>query len=328
MHILYNFNPPWLLGLLFPLGLLDFVPARLLWLVVQVGLLLFCTDRLWQLYGGRPERRVVAWLLCLGFFPTLQLLSLGQFSVLILAGLVGFLLLQEKHPVWAGAALALTLTKPHLAIVFWVAFGLWCWHRRRWAILLGTAGAVAGATLVAWLCNPNVIGQYVAMWGRNPTTSWIPPTPGSLLRFLLGAEHVWLMFLFPALGMTWAAWYYVRHRHRWDWAERLPVLLLACFLTAAYGWAYDQVILLPVVVQGAIAVLRRPMATAGVALAVYLGLSGLAVTMNVCRCEEYLFFWIAPALLIGYLLLRPHAPLAPRHSITFAPSAGSPGSSS
>jgi hypothetical protein len=301
-HILYVFTPPWSLGLLLPLGLLDFTRARLLWMSVQIALLLGCSAALWRRYGGPPGQRVVAWALCLSFFPTLQLLALGQMTVLTLAGAVGFAFWHKKHPLWAGAAAGLTLFKPHLAVVVWAPLGLWCLHRRRWPVLAGAAGTTLALAGLAWACNPHVFGQYAALWGHNPTAGWIPPTPGSLLRFLLGPDHFWLAFVFPALGVAWAAARWWRRRDRWDWAEELPALLLGCFLTAAYGWAYDLVILLPALLAGAAR--ARPGPAAAGALAVYVALDALAVAMNVARCEEYLFFWIAPAVLAGWALLR------------------------
>jgi hypothetical protein len=302
-HILYIFNPPWTLGLLLPLARLDFLRARLLWMAIEVALLLGTTAALWRRQGGSPQGRVVAWALAFTFFPTLQLLALGQMTVLTLAGAVGFVLWEKKHPWIAGMAAGLTLIKPHLVVVLWVPLGLWCLQRRRWPVLAGAAGTTLALAGLAWICNPRVLGQYAAMWGHNPAASWVPPTPGSLLRLLLGSDRFWLAFVFPALGVAWAAARWWRRRHRWDWVEELPVLLLGCFLTAAYGWAYDLVILLPALLGSAAAVRTRP-AVAAAALAAYVALDGLAVAMNVARCEEYLFFWIAPAVLAGTVLLR------------------------
>jgi hypothetical protein len=305
-HILYMFNPPWTLGLFLPLGLLDFARARLLWMAVQVILLLACVEGLWRLYGGTPQRRALAWVLCFTFFPTLQLLALGQVTILTLAGAVGYALWQKDRPWQAGIAAGLTVMKPHLVLVLWVPLLLDSLRQRRWQVLAGAAGIVGILTAAAWICNPRVLEQYLAMWGQNPTTSWIPPTPGSLLRLLLGPEKFWLAFVFPALGMVWAAVRWWRHRAAWDWPRQLPVLLLACFLTAAYGWAYDLIILLPALLQAAAGAARGRSAIA--ALAAYGALAVLAVAMNLARCEEYLFFWIAPAVLGGYLLLRPARP--------------------
>jgi hypothetical protein len=302
-YILYMFNPPWTLGLLFPWSLFDFTWARLLWLAVQVAVLGACAGRLWQLYGGPPRTRVLAFVLCFTFFPTLQLLALGQVTVLTLAGAVGFVVWEREQPWRAGVAAGLTLIKPHLVVVLWVPLGLNCLWRRRWPVLLAAATTVLALTSISWVCNPQVLQQYVAMWGQNPTSSWIPPTPGSLLRLLLGPEKFWLAFVFPTLGMAWAAIHWWRRRDRWDWAQELPALLLACFLTAAYGWAYDLVILLPALVVGAASAAQGRAGTA--ALAAYLPLTVLAIAMNIAHCEEYLFFWIAPAVLTGYQLLRP-----------------------
>jgi len=310
-EILQLLNPPWVLALMLPFGTLDFQPARLLWLLIQVGLLVFSAGALWRLYGGSEDRHILAWLLCFSYFPTLQMLGLGQVSVLILAGVLGFVLLEKECPLGAGMAAALTLVKPQLPALFWVVLGLWCLEHRRWFVILGAAGTLLGLTLIAWLCNPHVFADYRDLWASNPAARWLPPTPGSLLRLWLGKEQVWLNFVFPLLGLLWVLWYYWSRRRDWSWADQFPVLMLACYLTTAYGWAYDQVILLPALLQGAVWTLARPLGVRLLALAVYLALTGLAVWMNVAHCDELLFFWTAPALLVGYLLLMPRGERRP-----------------
>lgn len=311
-EILLPLNPPWVMGLILPFGLLDFQPARLLWLLIQIGLMAFCAGALWRLQGGPEERLSLAWLLCFSFFPTLQLLGLGQVSVLILTGVVGFVLLEKEQPFGAGVVAALTLVKPQLPALFWVAVGLWCLERRRWQILLGAGSMFLVMTLTAWICNPRVFADYRTMWAANPAARWFPPTPGSFMRLLLGPDQFWLNFVFPCLGLVWVVWYYLSRRRDWNWAAQLPPLMLACFLTTAYGWAYDQVILLPALLQGAIWALERSPGVRILALTVYLALTGLAVWMNVAQYDELWFFWIAPALLAGYLLLKPRGESRPK----------------
>src|SRR5436190_15771977 len=64
-------NPPWTLTLAMLVGLLKARVAQLLWLAVSLVLVVGCADRLWELYGGPPGQRWVAWLLSLTFLPTL-----------------------------------------------------------------------------------------------------------------------------------------------------------------------------------------------------------------------------------------------------------------
>lgn len=314
-HILYMFNPPWVLGFFTPWGLLPWPAARLLWLAVQAVLLLWSADRLWCLYGGSPQHRSWAWLVAFSFFPTLQLLALGQTTVVTLAGIVGFLLWQRQRPLLAGIAAGFTLLKLHLVLVLWAPLGLWCLHGRHWRVLIGALIAVGALTAVAWAVNLRVFVEFFTLWGTHPPAAWVPPTPGSLLRAMLGMEKGWLALIFPALGVGWAAlrWWY--RRDSWDWARETPLLLLVCFLTAAYGWAYDLVLLLPALLQGVVEVYRRGRCAIAVASIGFFLLTGLAVAMNLNRCEEYLFFWIAPAVLVAYLYLRRPAigqiPLAP-----------------
>jgi hypothetical protein len=201
----------------------------------------------------------------------------------------------------------LTLLKPHLVLVLWVPLGLECLRQRRWRVLLGAAGTALTLTGLAWACNPQVMHQFVQMWRQDPPASWVPPTPGSLLRLLLGPEKFWLVLVFPALGVAWAVAHWWRRRDSWDWPCQLPVVLLVGFLTAAYGWAYDLVVLLPALLQVAAGLVRSRPAVAVPVLAGYFLLTALATFMNLAHWQEHRFFWIAPAVLVGYLLLRPPA---------------------
>jgi hypothetical protein len=295
-----------------PFTALDYAAARWLWLVLQAVVLLACADFLWRVYGGPPEQRWVAWLVCLGFYPTLQLLGLGQLSFWTLAGLTGFLVCASRgRMARAGAWAGLAVVKPQTVLLLGAALALWSADRRRPLPLLAALATGLLLTLVASVPDPQVVRQYVDMILHDPPAEWIPPTPGSLLRFLFGERHFWLAFVPTLVGLVWLAWYYARGRRDWDWAGRMPLLVFACLLTMPYGWVYDMVLLLPALIQGAVRCLALPRATRLAAAGLFVALNALALALNLLRVQEYAFVWIPPVFLAFYLALRPRA-VAPR----------------
>ncbi|MBL8793726.1 MAG: DUF2029 domain-containing protein [Planctomycetia bacterium] len=307
-YAIMMWNPPWTLTLVMPFGMLSYPAGRFAWLLLHALLAVGCADAVWRFYGGRDEQRWLAWLLALSFTPTLVVLRMGQIAPFMLLGLTGFLLLQaSRRDVAAGAFLVLSSIKPHLVYLVWAAWLCWIVQERRWRMLLSAAACGLVLLGVAAAVNPNVIAQYRQATAERPPVDWITTTFGTLLRVLFAPEQRWLHFLPPALGLLWFAPYWWNHRRRWDWQEQLPFLLLVSYVTAAFGWLGDQVVLiLPLVALAAWTSQRadrRLWLIAGVSYAV-LNLADL--TLNaVFPAEQLVHLWTAPALLIGYLLLRP-----------------------
>ncbi len=300
-------NPPWTLAFVMPFGLLPARPSQLLWLALSLSSVVYCADWGWRYYGGSAKHRWAAWSLALTFMPTLFVLQSGQIGPALLLGVVGFLHFARRDRGWlAGAATVLIAIKPHLAYLFWVALLLWSLDRRRWTVLLG--GGVAGLTamLIALACNPAVISHYREAMGHHPPEQWISPTPGAFLRVLVGGEMFYLQFVPTLAGLAWFVPHWIRHRNTWKWAEQMPLLLLVSFVTASYGaWPFDLVVLLLPIVQLAVLVQtadRRSLFA--LALGAYLLINGLALTLNLLRFTSKWFVWMAPALLVSYLILR------------------------
>jgi hypothetical protein len=308
-------NPPWTLTLAMPVGLLKARVAQLLWLAVSLVLVVWCADRLWAEYGGPADRRWVAWALALAFPPTLFVLQAGQIGPFILLGIAGFLMAERRGwPLLAGAAAALLAIKPHLVYLFWPALAVWAVRRprsNRGLVIVGGLGAGVVATLIPLACNPSVVGQYVEAMTQRTPEQWRSPTMGSLLRDVFGADQFRLQFVPTVLGLAWLAFEGWRSRHQvWDWRDRMPLILLVSFVTASYGaWPFDLVILLPAVVQVGAEIAaagdRRRIVLAALTFAV---IAAGALAMNVLKVTSNWFVWMAPALLIAYVVLRPAHP--------------------
>ncbi len=309
---LMMWNPPWTLVFVMPFGLLSFEMSRVLWLWVSLGLLLVCTDWAWRFYGGLSQHRWLARLVSFAFLPTLLVLYLGQVGPLILAGVVGFLYFEKRRRWWqAGAATVLIALKPQLLYLFWLALLLWALHHRRWSVLLG--GGLAGllAMGVAMIFNPAVVSQYIHTTASEPPLYWETPTLGTALRLLFGQDRHWLQFVPTGLGALWFAIHWRRHRHKWIWAEQMPLVLLVSLLTTPHRWTHDQVVLLPALMQAAVWVVdSRQRSIAAFAVVGYLAINTIPLT-PVTLPGDFWRIWMTPALLAGYLLLRRQIPPLP-----------------
>jgi hypothetical protein len=318
-------NPPWTLTLAMPIGVLQARLGQLIWLGVSLLLVVGCSDRLWIEYGGAPERRWISWALSLTFMPTLFVLHAGQIGPFILLGITGFLVAERRGLPWlAGACAVLMAIKPHLVYLFWIALAVWSLRRpfpTRWKVIAG--GIIVGvvATAIPMACNPDVLAQYWdAMTNRTPE-QWKSPTIGSYLREWYGETRFGLQFVPTLAGLAWLAVWGLgvarddpssqppprSGRGEEYWHERMPMLLLVSFVTASYGaWPFDLVILLAAVVPVAARLSRtaKP-ATVALALVVYLVMDGAALAMNLAAMTSDKFIWMAPALLVAYVVFRP-----------------------
>jgi hypothetical protein len=305
-------NPPWTLALVMPLGLLPARPAQLLWLLLNFVAILYSADCLWRLYGGRTDRRWIAWLLGIGYVPTIFVLRSGQIGPALLLGLTGFLVFERaERDFWAGAATALVAIKPHLFILFWIALALWICFRRRWKVLAGAVAAALVATGLALLPNSHVLHEYLLAARTHPPEQWVSPTMGSLLRYAFGEKRFWLQFAPMVLGLGFFVPYWLQNGRKWNWRQHAPLLTLVCFVTAPYGaWPFDLVVLLPGVMQIAARLHssslihtseQSPSLARLVLVAAYAATNLAALGMNLAHASSFWFIWFSPAMLVLYL---------------------------
>jgi hypothetical protein len=304
---------PWALTLLMPFCGLSAGLSHLLWLTLQLAVLVLAVGGTWLVCGGRTEDVWRGGLLALAFLPTHCVLVTGQFGLLILLGLVGFLyFLRQGRDAWAGVALVLTAIKPQLTLLFWVALLLWAVNRRRWRLVAG--GLVGAAALLAWPLwqNPSLpIHYWHALTQRTQTHSHLSPVLGTGLRLVFGVDRFWLQFVPTIPGLAWVAWYWRRHRRDWDWQQRLPALLFASFLTASYGaWPFDLVVLLLPLLQLTVRLQAAPVRTIALAATWFALVNLLALTQLMAEVQYFCFVWMTPTLWAGYVLVDRGLPKA------------------
>jgi hypothetical protein len=217
--------------------------------------------------------------------------------------MVGFLSLQsdKKNDILAGACAALTLIKPQAVYLFAAAVILWALYARRYKIILGLAGAVIGCTLLAAAVNPTVLQDYLRAVTTHSPSDYGTPTIGAWLRhFVVGWDAFWPQYIPAGFGLGWLVVYFVKNRSRWLWRERLPILLLVSAITVAFGWTYDQVVLLLVSISAFTILLNQAKPAQ---IAIYAGLYAalqLLLLLFLFRLNDFWTIWFSPALLLWY----------------------------
>jgi len=289
-------NPPWILPVIVPFGLLSFSTGKSLWFVVGLALVFLSVHWLWDLYG-EGQKRWIGWLLAVSFLPIGVVLAIGQIGPLILVGLAGFLRFEARHDDYlAGAFLFLTALKPHLVLLLWIALLLWTWYRQRWKPLAALLGMLAGASLLAVLLDHRAFQQYVGLFGKERIVFQDGPTVGGLLRHLSGLPA--MQFLPLGAAALWFVVYWIRWHSDWEWRDRLPSLLLASIVATSYAWFFDQIVLLPSVFCTAVLALRSHRRTSlGVVIA-YLAINSFVLLLILDHRPAYYYSWTALAWLV------------------------------
>jgi len=185
---------------------------------------------------------------------------------------------------------------------------LWVVRERRWSVLLGAVGAAAALVVLAMAADPAIVPQFLYMAAYEA-----PQAPASTLGTLLragfalatGREYFWLQFVPPLLSLLWFLPYWSRHRAGRRWERHAPILLLISLATTAYGWIYDQIVLLVPVVQIVTAVIGagrlsiRTRAVAG-----YIAVNGAILAMNVAGVGAFWYIWVPFGFAAWWLVAR------------------------
>jgi hypothetical protein len=240
--------PPWVLTLIAPLGYVQaYVIAWLSWFGLLVVATAIASRLLMDIYFGSldiPEisyPRSYRFFFGFTFYPVLMALKFAQFSPLILLGIVGCLHFQRKRQsIYAGLLFSLTLLKPHLVLLIWLALLL----EREWKILV-TSVVAAGALSVATISQYGTAFRDYWELMRGPYPAL---TVSGMLAGIRGVfenpDNYWLQYIPPLLGIIWLTFYWIRNRRNWVLTDRLPVLMVASVMAAPYGYTHDQILLM------------------------------------------------------------------------------------
>ena len=249
-------SPPWALPLIAPIGIINsYALGCLLWMIILIAAVAWSSRLLMDVYFDElriPEISDTTFYRCIfafTFYPVLLCLRYAQTAPLMLLGTAGFLYFDKKaRPVIAGMFMALTLVKPQLLYLVWLALLLRSIQKRQWKILSSAAGFVALLSLIALLIDPHSFQQYRELTKTPYLQAYASGVTAGIRKLFGGVGTFWIQLVPPVCGLGWFAVYWRRHSKNWSWSENLPMLMTISVLTSAYGWLFDQTLLTVAVV--------------------------------------------------------------------------------
>lgn len=294
-------NPPWLLVWIFPLFLLSFPGAAIVWGVVNFGLILGCGMLVWRALTGLSTNDQIGttWIASVAFVPTLFTLRMGQVSTIVLLGVAGFLYFAPRNRDFlAGMCLALTTAKPHVGYLLWIAVAWWIFKERRWKTVVGMASLLLPTIMVLTSIWPGWLSGYQTIVAQPPL-SYATPTLGSILRLLISPNASQIQFLPSLVVGSSLLGYLIIKQPVLNWKAAMSPLLLISVSTAAYGWSFDQIVLLVPFIEIIVWLTRGHISShtqKATLLASLLLIGAVMVTQNLLKVNELFFFWMPWAL--------------------------------
>ena len=298
---LMMWNPPFTLALVLPFALLPHPLSRIAWFIASLAVLLGYASFAWKNYGGKQNLRWVPWVFAVSFGPVLHMLKLGQIIPVCLIGLWGFQYFFGKRNYFAAGFFAsLTLCKPHLFYLFWLALFFWSLQQRQWRIGVGVGAGLLFTLAIPWFTNPDLVAQYIYAIQNYPPEEFVTATLGSALRLIFGYEHFWLQFLPSAVGAVLFSLYWWFRRKTWSLETDLPLVIIASVATAAYGWVSDlSICLIGLIEVGTVICQRKPTKWLILLSLVYIVFDLVLVFISL---PQFLLAWAGLAMLALYMM--------------------------
>jgi hypothetical protein len=300
------YNPPWLSVWLAPIAVLPFPSAVAAWLLLNIALTLIAATLIWKTcdHQSFPVPASVAWVAALAYMPTLSNLQMGQMGGLLIVGLAGFLYAVARgRELTAGMFLALTTIKPHVVYLPWIAVIWWVVSERRWRVAAGVIAVLLPSLAVIGFVCPRALIAYQTVLAQPPL-HLRTPTIGGIARLYLFAEVPRIQYLPALLAGSCLLVYLAVVRPVIDWKQALGPLLLVSVPTAAYGWSYDQVVLLVPYLDIVSKATGTPALEAGRRRALLASLVAITLVMaaqNRLNVSDDAYFW-APWAVAGVYL--------------------------
>ena len=231
--------PPHIELLVWPLGLLPYLPAYAVWCAIGIALYL------WLCSTTIPRERMVFAAFAPGVAVCVFFGQNGFYTaVLLLAGMLN----RERRPLLAGVLFGILTIKPQLGLLVPIVLLL----ERRWIVIASAVATVAAMVAATALLYGSHI--WIAYWREVvPQQMWLTETSDGLLFALVGSVFYGVRMIGLPNGFAWAvqyavaalaaaavAWTYWRRR---DPALSLALLVSAVFLVTPYILTYDMVML-------------------------------------------------------------------------------------
>jgi hypothetical protein len=240
--------PPWVLTMIAPLGFChSYIVAWLCWLAILIAAVAVASKLLMDIYFGSLEIPEISappsyrYLFAFTFYPVLMALKFTQLSPLVFLGVAGLVHEQNrKRPIIAGLLLSITLLKPHLVLLLWVALLL----DRQWKILGTSATVISLLSLVTVLHYRKAFADYLALMSGPYPAVTVSGMFAGIRGVLQTPNSYWIQYIPLLLGLGWIGFYWRQHRKTWNLSQRLPALITSSIMAAPYGYTHDQLLLM------------------------------------------------------------------------------------
>jgi hypothetical protein len=288
-------TPPWSLFMVLPMGWTNAFSAWLLWISLSLASLVVAMRLCWRMQGGGVPHNLFL-LVGYAFAPVPACLVAGQMGLVLLLGVMLFLWFEADRPFLAGAALVLPFAKPHLLVFFWFALLGWVVIRKKYAVAGGFLSALATATAISLVFDPNVFQHYREMLSQAKLGSLFIPAVSGVLRLIFFHRWFWVQFIPMAFGLAWCAWFGFVNRSNWDWRNHGLTVMVVSVLTTPYSWLTDEVVLLPAILQALVCLYQGQPAIrlkTRLVLTLFAGLNGLLLLILAFKIpfSTGIYFW-------------------------------------
>jgi hypothetical protein len=241
-------NPPWLLLLFAPLGFLSYPIAVPVWIfcnTVLIGLALIIS---WRMCTGNESSKGILIVFVAGYLfgETIAYIAIGQITVLVLLGmLLSIWWLNHQKDILAGAILLFTLIKPQISYFFLLIVLIWIIQNRRWKVILGFVIALLSSLIIFWIIDPGWLNNYITLINSMPYTLIYTSTFGSFMASLFHTN----IFYFSVLILIFCIKPLLRILEKAGWYTAMNISVLISLPLSPFGFTFDQIIILPAIVQ-------------------------------------------------------------------------------
>jgi hypothetical protein len=302
--VISAWNPPWLMVLFSPLGLMPFDVAVHTWITANIILVGLSVALAWDIVVKPFHERGFLLLLAatLLFVDTVIMIMLGQITSLTLFGsLLAARLIQNKRDISAGATLLVLTIKPHLSFLFLFTIFIWIFRQRHWKILIGFAANLIVSLLVFTFVCPGWFTSYLKLVAHMPYASIDTSTFGSFIQANTGIS----IFRFVGVLLLPLGFWLVRMLEGAGWLTVMNISAMLTLSFAPYGFGVDQVLMVLVITEmtGWLIIRARKLWQSVAILSTPLIVSIVWLIVTPYNVPNNTLFWIPLAFLLIYTLL-------------------------
>lgn len=253
-EVIRMWNPPLIIPIILPFAAFRFSELSVFWSSLSIAAFIAIVISLIETNRAssapRMQRFALSSLLIL-FTPLFESLALGQISIVLLIAVAVWWTGRENRGARAilpGAALALTLIKPHLLVPLYISQLFCAYKRRERGFAVGFVGMAIFLGALAWFMQPNIFNWYASAMGQPPIY-WRTPNLGSFLQGLTGIHTVFIRFLpLTIVCVAFIGFLFLKglSAGRICDSRAHAFIIPLSLLVSPYGWIFDQLILLPV----------------------------------------------------------------------------------